>query len=81
MSKVEKQIQNARLWRKKHGEETLDFKKLDDALAQWEARVKAVEDAKAKVQQAKADGVQAQKAVTAALKETKASRGKKGSAQ
>jgi hypothetical protein len=74
MSKIEKQIQNAQSWRKKHSAETLDFKKLDGALSLWEQQMKKVEEAKARVHQAKEEVLAAQKAVTAALKEAKAGR-------
>jgi len=74
VSKIEKQIQNAHAWRKKHKDEALDFTKLDGALAQWELQKKQLEEAKAKVQKAKEDVALAQKTVTAALKEVKGSR-------
>ncbi len=74
MSKVEKTIQEARSWRKKHAAEAVDFAKLDEAITRWEQGVKQVEEAREKVRLAKKDLGAALKAVSAALKETKTSR-------
>ena len=74
MSKIEKMVQDAQAWRKKHAAETLDFSKLDAALSGWQDGVNHVSAAQASLKAAKAKLDDAKKAVSAALKATKASR-------
>jgi len=74
MSKVEKMIQSVQVWRKKHGEELLDFTVLDGALSQWEGGRKAVTEAKAALSAAKDAQAAYKEAVLKALKEAKAAR-------
>ena len=74
MSKIEKTIQTAQVWRKKHEAETLDFAKLDGALSQWEAGLKKIDAAKTALSAAKEAHGAEKKAVSQALKEAKAAR-------
>jgi len=74
MSKVEKSIQEARDWRKKHEGEAIDFTKLDGALALWEAKVKHLSETQAQVKAARTSLRGAKKGVSSSLKETKSSR-------
>lgn len=74
MSKIDKNIQEAREWRKKHGGEALDFQELDGALAHWEGRVRALQEAIDAFSLARKTAVEARKAVGAALKAAKGSR-------
>lgn len=74
MSKVEKMIQSVQVWRKKHGEELLDFSVLDGALSQWEAGRAKVTEAKAALSAAKDAQASHKAAVLKAWKEAKAAR-------
>jgi len=74
MSKIEKMMQEAQAWRKKHNLETLDFTKLDEKLALWQESVNQLSAAQAALLTAKATLADARKAVKAALKDAKATR-------
>jgi len=81
MSKVEKVIQEAKAWRKKHEGESVDFTKLDSALTLWEAKVMHLSDTQAQLKVAKNALRDAKKSVSDGLKETKASRKNKEAPQ
>ena len=74
MSKLDKNIQDAKVWRKKHETEVETLAHLDKALANWESRVAVVEKTKAQWQAAKEAAIEARKTVTAVLKKTKQDR-------
>jgi len=72
MAKLDKRVQGARDWMKKHEAEGTDLSKLGTALGAWDGAVKAVEEAKAKLETAKGDTKVAAKAVFEARKASKA---------
>lgn len=74
MSKIDKNIQDAREWRKKHEGAGHDLGALDQSLVNWETQVKLLEEALAKAFAARKATIEARKAVSAALKATKAAR-------
>jgi len=74
MSKNEKIVKEAQQWRKKHGAESLDFAKLDGALAQWDAGTKKVAEAQAAAKAAKEAHGTDKNVIATALKEAKVAR-------
>ena len=71
MSKIDKNIQVAREWRKKH---EADFPGLDQALAQWENQMKLLEEALSAAFAARKATIASRKAVQAALVAAKVAR-------
>lgn len=74
MSKIDKNVQTAREWAKKHAEEGLDLAPLQAALSTWEGKVKAVEAARQQLAAAKEEAILARKEVGLALATAKVAR-------
>jgi len=74
MSKIDKNIQEAREWQKKHGAEGHDVSALDQSLVAWETQVRLLEEALAKAFAARKATIEARKAVGKALRVAKAAR-------
>jgi hypothetical protein len=74
MSKIDKNIQTAREWLKKHEAEPLDLGALKQALESWQTKLKQVETARVELAAAKEAAILARKEVTLALATAKVAR-------